>query len=62
MTSHQVDRTERSRVLSFMPLFIASAAFWGLFQQQFTVVAIYSKESLDATSSAGLWALRHGTW
>jgi POT family proton-dependent oligopeptide transporter len=47
LTSPKVDRTERSRVLSFIPLFIASAAFWGLFQQQFTVVAIYSEESLD---------------
>ena len=47
LTSHRVNRTERRRVLSFIPLFIASAAFWGLFQQQFTVVAIYSEESLD---------------
>ena len=49
LTSSRVDDTERSRVLSFIPLFIASAAFWALFQQQFTVVAIYSEESLDRT-------------
>ena len=47
LTSHRVNNTERRRVLSFIPLFIASAAFWGLVQQQFTVVAIYSEESLD---------------
>jgi POT family proton-dependent oligopeptide transporter len=47
LTSHKVDERERSRVRAFIPLFIASAAFWGLFQQQFTVVAIYSQESLD---------------
>ena len=47
LTSQKVDQRERSRVRSFIPLFIASAAFWGLFQQQFTVVAIYSEESLD---------------
>lgn len=49
LTSSRVDATERSRVVSFIPLFIASAAFWALFQQQFTVVAIYSAESLDRT-------------
>jgi len=49
LTSARVDATERSRVLSFIPLYIASAAFWALFQQQFTVVAIYSEESLDRT-------------
>ena len=47
LTSHRVDATERSRVLAFIPLYIASVAFWALFQQQFTVVAIYSNESLD---------------
>ena len=47
LTSHRVDATERSRVFAFIPLYIASVAFWALFQQQFTVVAIYSKESLD---------------
>ena len=49
LTSSRVNATERSRVVSFIPLFIASAAFWALFQQQFTVVAIYSQESLDRT-------------
>lgn len=47
LTSHKVNELERRRVWAFIPLFIASAAFWGLFQQQFTVVAIYSQESLD---------------
>ncbi|MBC7630150.1 peptide MFS transporter [Aeromicrobium sp.] len=49
LTSSRVDATERSRVRSFIPLYIASAAFWALFQQQFTVVAIYAEESLDRT-------------
>ncbi|MEO7588520.1 MAG: peptide MFS transporter [Arachnia sp.] len=49
LRSPRVDATERSRVVSFIPLFIASAAFWALFQQQFTVVAIYSEESLNRT-------------
>jgi POT family proton-dependent oligopeptide transporter len=39
--------TERSRVYSFMPLFLASAVFWSLFQQQFTVVALYADKRLD---------------
>ncbi|WP_211320825.1 peptide MFS transporter [Arthrobacter livingstonensis] len=41
--------TERSRVYSFMPLFVASAVFWSLFQQQFTVVALYADKRLDRT-------------
>jgi POT family proton-dependent oligopeptide transporter len=47
LTSRRVDGTERSRVFSFIPLYVASVGFWALFQQQFTVVAIYSEESLD---------------
>lgn len=47
LTSHRIDGTERRRVLAFIPLFIASAAFWSLYQQQFTVVTIYSDTRLD---------------
>ncbi|KRF09092.1 MFS transporter [Arthrobacter sp. Soil782] len=47
LRSKRVNAIERKRVYSFIPLFIASAAFWGLFQQQFTVVAIYADRSLD---------------
>ncbi|GGJ91239.1 MFS transporter [Pilimelia anulata] len=42
-----LSRVERRRVLAFIPLFIASAAFWALFQQQFTVLPIYVDERLD---------------
>lgn len=38
---------ERRRVISFIPMFVASVAFWALFQQQFTVIAIYSDQRLD---------------
>lgn len=38
---------ERSRVVAFIPLFIASAVFWSLYQQQFTVVTVYSDQRLD---------------
>ena len=47
--SKKVNHVERRRVYSFMPLFIASAAFWALFQQQFTVVALYADTSLNRT-------------
>ncbi|MDN4174963.1 peptide MFS transporter [Nocardioides sp. SOB77] len=47
LTSRQVDATERSRVWSFVPLFVVNAVFWSLYQQQFTVVTIYSDERLD---------------
>lgn len=48
-TSKQNTATERSRVISFIPLFIGSAVFWSLFQQQFTVLAIYADQRLDRT-------------
>ncbi len=49
LSSRKVSAVERRRVYSFMPLFLASAAFWSLFQQQFTVVALYSESRLDRT-------------
>ncbi|HET7531738.1 MAG TPA: oligopeptide:H+ symporter [Nocardioidaceae bacterium] len=36
-------------MVAFVPLFIASASFWSLFQQQFTVVTIYFDERVDRT-------------
>jgi POT family proton-dependent oligopeptide transporter len=45
--SHGITAEERSRVVAFIPLFLASAAFWSLYQQQFTVITIYSDERLD---------------
>jgi proton-dependent oligopeptide transporter, POT family len=47
LRSRHVNRVERQRVLAFIPLFVASAAFWSLYQQQFTVVTFYSDERLD---------------
>ena len=38
---------EHSRVIAFIPLFIATAAFFSLFQQQFTVLAIYADTRLN---------------
>ncbi|MET3810043.1 oligopeptide:H+ symporter [Arthrobacter sp. UYEF3] len=46
-SSKKVNATERGRVAAFIPLYIASAAFWALFQQQFTFIAVYSQEKLD---------------
>lgn len=45
--SKKVNGTERRRVTAFIPLYIASAAFWALFQQQFTFIAVYSDQRLD---------------
>lgn len=47
LTSRLVDEVERKRVIAFIPMFLASAAFWSLYQQQFTVVTIYSDKQLD---------------
>lgn len=49
LRSRKIDEIERGRVVSFIPMFIASAAFWSLFQQQFTVVAVYADQRLDRT-------------
>jgi POT family proton-dependent oligopeptide transporter len=47
LSSNRLTEVERRRVQAFIPLFIASAAFWSLYQQQFTVVTIYSDQRLD---------------
>jgi proton-dependent oligopeptide transporter, POT family len=47
LTSTKVSDTERIRVRAFIPLFIANAVFWSLFQQIFTVLAIYSDERVN---------------
>ncbi|WP_227996754.1 peptide MFS transporter [Nocardia australiensis] len=47
LTSAKVTAVERSRVRAFIPLFIANAVFWSLFQQIFTVLAVYSDERMD---------------
>jgi proton-dependent oligopeptide transporter, POT family len=47
LASRQVQPVERRRVLAFIPMFLGSAAFWSLYQQQFTVVTIYSDQRLD---------------
>jgi POT family proton-dependent oligopeptide transporter len=47
LSSRRITPVERSRVFAFIPLFIASVAFWSLYQQQFTVLTIYSDEKLN---------------
>src|SRR5690242_9047044 len=47
LTSSKVDTVERTRVRAFIPLFIANAVFWSLFQQIFTVLAVYSDERMN---------------
>lgn len=43
----EVAGVERQRVLAMIPLFVCSAVFWSLYQQQFTVVTIYADERLN---------------
>ncbi len=47
LSSRKITETERKRVFAFVPMFLSSAVFWSLFQQQFTVVAQYSDKRLD---------------
>jgi len=49
LSSSRVDAVERTRVRAFIPLFIANAVFWSLFQQIFTVLAVYSDERINWT-------------
>ncbi len=49
LSSRKISTVERRRVVAFIPMFVASAAFWSLFQQQFTVVAQYADKRLDRT-------------
>ncbi|RDI66816.1 peptide MFS transporter [Nocardia pseudobrasiliensis] len=49
LTDSKVTPIERTRVRAFIPLFIANAVFWSLFQQIFTVLAVYSDERMNWT-------------
>ncbi|PRY67862.1 POT family proton-dependent oligopeptide transporter [Glaciihabitans tibetensis] len=47
LRSRVINADERSRVYAFIPLFIASVAFWALYQQQFTVLTLYADQRLN---------------
>ncbi len=47
IASRHITADERSRVIGFIPLFIVNVGFWSLYQQQFTVLTIYSDKRLN---------------
>ncbi|TWT25058.1 peptide MFS transporter [Corynebacterium canis] len=47
--SHETTPAEKRRLLGFIPMFLASVAFFSIFQQQFTVLAVYSDQRLNRT-------------
>jgi POT family proton-dependent oligopeptide transporter len=47
LRSPHVTMVERRRVRAVIPMFAASAAFWALSQQQFTVLTVYADKQLD---------------
>ena len=47
LTSPRVGAEERRRVVAFIPLFIASSAFWSILNQTYGVFAVYSDVRLD---------------
>lgn len=47
--SRRISGVERKRVVAFIPLFLVSAVFWSLYQQQFTVLAVYADQQLNRT-------------
>ena len=49
LTNKDVTEVERRRTLAFIPLFLASTAFFALYQQLFTLIIVYSNERLNRT-------------
>lgn len=47
LTHKKVDEVEKSRALAFIPFFIASVAFWALYQQVFGVLTGYSDTQMN---------------
>lgn len=47
LSDKQNTAEEHSRVISFIPMWIGNAVFWALYQQQFTVMALYSDTRLN---------------
>jgi POT family proton-dependent oligopeptide transporter len=47
LRSRRVTPVERNRVIAFIPMFIASTAFWSLYQQQGTVLTIYADTEVN---------------
>ncbi len=45
--SELVAAEEKKRLLGFNPLFVSGVLFFGIFQQQFTVMTIYADVRLD---------------
>ncbi len=43
----RITTVERKRVVAFIPMFLVSAVFWSLYQQQFTVLTVYSDKQLN---------------
>ncbi|WP_426717950.1 peptide MFS transporter [Corynebacterium auriscanis] len=49
LTSSQVNADERTRIVGFIPLFVASTMYWALQSQTYGVLAVYSDQRLDRT-------------
>lgn len=49
LSSADTTAAEKRRLLGFIPMFLASVAFFSIFQQQFTVLAVYSDQRLNRT-------------
>lgn len=47
LTSARTTASERAQVRKFIPLFVCSTAYWGLFAQTAGVFAVYSDQRLD---------------
>lgn len=47
LRSSRVTKEERKRVYAFIPLFLASAAYWALYSQSYTVITAFFDQRVD---------------
>lgn len=47
LRSKKTTADEHSRLLAYIPLWLGNVVFWALYQQQFTVMAVYSDERIN---------------
>lgn len=46
-TSKKADKTEKSRLAAYVPLFIGAVMFWAIQEQGATILAVYADERIN---------------
>jgi len=55
ITSPKIDAIERSRVVAYIPLFLAAVLFWAIEEQGSVVLATFAKTRVDTTHFPASW-------